>query len=141
MHKDKEKRMDETDKTTHLKEKIDQDIEQYETHKEQFNEKAETVKKQIEEKTIRNVRRNTYSFKRLFHAAFNLSADQAEYDEIDDRIESGVVLRGTNMCILILAIYCICGAEYEFYSSHHRCYAGFAFNGTNYGNWFFYCYL
>ena len=105
MHKDKEKRMDETDKTTHLKEKIDQDIKQYETHKEQFNEKAETVKKQIEEKTIRNVRRNTYSFKRLFHAAFNLSADQAEYDEIDDRIESGVVLRGTNMCILILAIF------------------------------------
>lgn len=105
MHKDKEKRMDETDKTTHFKEKIDQDIKQYEIHKEQFNEKAETVKKQIEEKTIRNVRRNTYSFKRLFHAAFNLSADQAEYDEIDDRIESGVVLRGTNMCILILAIF------------------------------------
>lgn len=105
MRKDKGNQADETEKNIHLKEKIDQDIKQYEIHKEQLNEKAETVKKQIEEKTIKNVRRNTYSFKRLLHAAFNLSADQAEYDEIDDRIESGVVLRGTNMCILILAIF------------------------------------
>ncbi|MCM1157154.1 MAG: TIGR00341 family protein [Bacteroidales bacterium] len=73
--------------------------------KEAFNEKAEAVKVQIEEKTIKNVRKSTYSFKRLFHAAFNLSADQADYEEIVERIESGVVLRGTNMCILILAIF------------------------------------
>ncbi|MDE5864776.1 MAG: TIGR00341 family protein, partial [Lachnospiraceae bacterium] len=50
-------------------------------------------------------KRNTYSFKGLFHAAFNLSADQADYEEISERIESGIVLRGTNMCILILAIF------------------------------------
>ncbi len=105
MRKDKKNQLEGTEKNIHLKEKIDHDIKQYERHKEQFNEKTETVKKQIEEKTIKNVRRNTYSFKRLLHAAFNLSADQAEYDEIDDRIESGVVLRGTNMCILILAIF------------------------------------
>ena len=41
----------------------------------------------------------------MFNAAFNLSADQADYEEIEERIESGIVLRGTNMCILILAIF------------------------------------
>lgn len=105
MKKHKDDQAEEVKGTVHLKEKLDQDIKQYEMQKEQFNEKAENVKKQIEEKTIKNVKRNTYSFKRLLHAAFNLSADQAEYDEISERIESGVVLRGTNMCILILAIF------------------------------------
>lgn len=66
---------------------------------------TETIKKQIDGKTIKNVRRTKYSFKRIFHAAFNLSADQASYEEISERIESGVELRGTNMCILILAIF------------------------------------
>ena len=37
MRKDKKNRMDETEKNIHLKEKIDQDIKQYEIHKEQFN--------------------------------------------------------------------------------------------------------
>lgn len=84
---------------SYLKEKIEYDKEQYQVHKEQLNEKTEEIKKQLNEK------KNTYSFKRIFHAAFNLSADQASYEEIDERIESGVVLRGTNMCILILAIF------------------------------------
>lgn len=75
-----------------LNERLDHD-------KEVLSEKAQGVKKQIGEK------RNTYSFKGLFHAAFNLSADQADYGEISERIESGIVLRGTNMCILILAIF------------------------------------
>lgn len=71
----------------------------------QLNEQTESIKRQIEEKTIKTVRKNNYSFKRIFHAAFNLSADQASYEEISERIESGVELRGTNMCILILAIF------------------------------------
>lgn len=71
----------------------------------QLNEQTESIKRQIEEKTIKTVRKNNYSFKRMFHAAFNLSADQASYEEISERIESGVELRGTNMCILILAIF------------------------------------
>ncbi|MDE6627440.1 MAG: TIGR00341 family protein [Lachnospiraceae bacterium] len=75
-----------------LNERLDHD-------REVLSEKAQGVKKQIGEK------RNTYSFKGLFHAAFNLSADQADYEEISERIESGIVLRGTNMCILILAIF------------------------------------
>lgn len=79
--------------------------EQHEVYKEQLNEQAEQLKRRIETSGIKDVKKNTYSFKRLFHAAFNLSADQADYDEIDERIESGVVLRGTNMCILILAIF------------------------------------
>ena len=66
---------------------------------------TDTIKKQIEEKTIKSVKKSKYSFKRLFHAAFNLSADQASYEEIREGIESGVELRGTNMCILILAIF------------------------------------
>lgn len=49
--------------------------------------------------------KGSYSFLQLFRDAFNLSADQASYDEIQERIHSGVVLRGTNMCILILAIF------------------------------------
>lgn len=68
-------------------------------------EREEHIKEQIEEKTIKNIRKSTYSFKRLFHAAFNLGIDQAPYDEINERIESGIMLRGTNMCILILAIF------------------------------------
>lgn len=83
----------------HLKEKVERDREQYQVHREQLNERTEEIKKQFYE------RKNTYSFKKIFHAAFNLSADQASYEEIDERIESGVVLRGTNMCILILAIF------------------------------------
>lgn len=83
----------------HLKEKVERDREQYQVHREQLNERTEEIKKQF------NERKNTYSFKKIFHAAFNLSADQASYEEIDERIESGVVLRGTNMCILILAIF------------------------------------
>lgn len=79
--------------------------EQHEVYKEQLNEQAEQLKRRIETSGIKEVKKNTYSFKRLFHAAFNLSADQADYDEINERIESGVVLRGTNMCILILAIF------------------------------------
>lgn len=105
MKENEEGQMKENKKASHLKERLEQDKKQHEIHREQLNEKTETIKKQIEEKTIKSVRRNTYSFKRLFHAAFNLSADQADYDEIDERIESGVVLRGTNMCILILAIF------------------------------------
>lgn len=105
MNENEENQIDGSTKASHLKEKLQQDKKQYDIHKEQLSEKTETIKKQIEEKTIKSVRKNTYSFKRLFHAAFNLSADQAGYDEIDDRIESGVVLRGTNMCILILAIF------------------------------------
>lgn len=85
--------------STYLKEKVEHDKENYQVHKEQLNERTEEIKKQLNEK------KNTYSFKRIFHAAFNLSADQASYEEIDERIESGVVLRGTNMCILILAIF------------------------------------
>lgn len=77
---------------SHLREKMEHD-------REQLNEKTEEIKRQISE------RKNTYSFKRIFHAAFNLSADQAGYEEIEERIESGVALRGTNMCILILAIF------------------------------------
>ncbi len=65
----------------------------------------ENMRRQPEAREIKAVRRNPYSFKRLFHAAFNLNSDQASYEEIADRIESGVVLRGTNMCILILAIF------------------------------------
>jgi len=79
--------------------------EQQEAYKEHLSEQAEQLKRRIETSGIKEVKKNTYSFKRLFHAAFNLSADQADYDEIDERIESGVVLRGTNMCILILAIF------------------------------------
>lgn len=105
MNENEENQINGSTKASHLKEKLQQDKKQYDIHKEQLSEKTETIKKQIEEKTIKSVRKNTYSFKRLFHAAFNLSADQAGYDEIDDRIESGVVLRGTNMCILILAIF------------------------------------
>lgn len=105
MRKDTGKQMKGTEKGSHLKEKIEEDIKQHEIHKEQLGEKTEAVKRQIEEKAIKNVRKNTYSFKRLFHAAFNLSADQADYDEINERIESGIILRGTNMCILILAIF------------------------------------
>ena len=70
-----------------------------------INGQADSIKKQMEGRTIKTVRRNRYSFKRIFHAAFNLSADQADYEEISERIESGVELRGTNMCILILAIF------------------------------------
>lgn len=73
--------------------------------KQKGNVSRQAGKKQIEEKTIINVKKNKYSFKRVFHAAFNLNADQAEYKEISERIESGVQLRGTNMCILILAIF------------------------------------
>ena len=69
-------------------------------HSESVKERIEVGKERIEER-----KKNAYSFKRLFNAAFNLSADQADYEEIEDRIESGIVLRGTNMCILILAIF------------------------------------
>lgn len=78
---------------------------QYEVHREHINEQVEQIKKEFDERGIKNVKKNTYSFKRLFHAAFNLSADQAPYEEIEERIESGIILRGTNMCILILAIF------------------------------------
>ena len=69
-------------------------------HSESVKERIEVGKERIEER-----KKNAYSFKRLFNAAFNLSADQADYEEIEERIESGIVLRGTNMCILILAIF------------------------------------
>lgn len=95
---EKEKKL-EQQMSTYLKEKVEHDKDHYQVHKEQLNERTEGIKKQL------NERKNTYSFKRIFHAAFNLSADQASYEEIDERIESGVVLRGTNMCILILAIF------------------------------------
>lgn len=72
---------------------------------ENLTAQADAIKKQIEEKAIKSVKKNKYSFKRLFHAAFNLSADQASYEEIREGIESGVEIRGTNMCILILAIF------------------------------------
>lgn len=78
---------------------------QYEVRREHINEQVEQIKKEFDERGIKNVKKNTYSFKRLFHAAFNLSADQAPYEEIEERIESGIILRGTNMCILILAIF------------------------------------
>lgn len=73
--------------------------ERKEERREQLIERTEEVKKQFQEK------RGSYSFKRIMKAAFNLSADQASYEEIDERIESGVELRGTNLCILILAIF------------------------------------
>lgn len=87
------------------KEQLQEQAESAKKQKEHLSGQAETIKKQIEEKKIKNVRKNKYSFKRIFHAAFNLSADQAGYEEISERIESGVELRGTNMCILILAIF------------------------------------
>lgn len=75
------------------------------TAQEKADESKGGRRKQIEARNIRSVRKNPYSFTRLLHMAFNLSGDQADYDEIADRIESGVALRGTNMCILILAIF------------------------------------
>lgn len=71
----------------------------------QVEEAAGGRKRQIEAKNIRNARKNPYSFKRILYNAFHLGADQASYEEIAERIESGVALRGTNMCILILAIF------------------------------------
>lgn len=85
---------------------LEQMNEKYEEKKEHINAQADQLKKHIEESGIKNVRKNTtYSFKRLFHSAFDLTTDQASYEEIEDRIRSGTVLRGTNMCILILAIF------------------------------------
>lgn len=91
--------------TVNGQEKLTEQTQPEKRKEKQLNEQTESIKKQIEEKTIKTVRKNNYSFKRLFHAAFNLSADQASYEEISERIESGVELRGTNMCILILAIF------------------------------------
>lgn len=101
MDTQKEEKAIKRDEQKHMpiKDKIEYDKEQYQIHKEQINERTEEIKKQISEK------KSTYSFRKIFHAAFNLNVDQAGYEEISERIESGVELRGTNMCILILAIF------------------------------------
>lgn len=83
-----------------ISERVEEISEQQKAYKEHISEQTEQIKKHIEDTGI-----NTYSFKRLFHTAFNLAADQAEYEEIEERIKSGIILRGTNMCILILAIF------------------------------------
>lgn len=83
-----------------ISEKVEELGEQQKAYKEHLSGQTEQIKKHIEDSGI-----NTYSFRRLFHAAFNLAADQAEYEEIEERIKSGIILRGTNMCILILAIF------------------------------------
>lgn len=43
-------------------------------------------------------------FKRIFGEAFSLTNDLASHEEIYDRFINGATLKGTNMCILILAI-------------------------------------
>jgi len=43
-------------------------------------------------------------FKRIFGEAFSLTTDLASHEEIYDRFVNGAALKGTNMCILILAI-------------------------------------
>lgn len=45
------------------------------------------------------------SFKEMFLEAFDLHWDNAPYDEIRKNIISGSRVKGTNMCILILAIF------------------------------------
>ena len=43
--------------------------------------------------------------KQILSDFFNLSGDQASMEEIAERIKSGATLKGSNMCILILAIF------------------------------------
>ncbi|MBR6887525.1 MAG: DUF389 domain-containing protein [Selenomonadaceae bacterium] len=45
------------------------------------------------------------SFKKAFGELFSLHEDSASMAEIVERIKSGGVLKGTNMCILVLAIF------------------------------------
>lgn len=44
-------------------------------------------------------------FKKAFGELFSLHGDSASMNEIIERIKSGGVLKGTNMCILVLAIF------------------------------------
>ena len=45
------------------------------------------------------------NFKKFFGELFSLHSDSASMTEIIERIHSGGVLKGTNMCILVLAIF------------------------------------
>ncbi|MBR3722348.1 MAG: DUF389 domain-containing protein [Selenomonadaceae bacterium] len=45
------------------------------------------------------------SLKKIFGELFNLHKDRASFEEIGERIYSGGTLKGTNMCILVLAIF------------------------------------
>ncbi|MBR7025409.1 MAG: DUF389 domain-containing protein [Selenomonadaceae bacterium] len=45
------------------------------------------------------------SFKKAFGELFSLHEDRASMSEIIERIHAGGVLKGTNMCILVLAIF------------------------------------
>lgn len=45
------------------------------------------------------------SIKKIFGELFSLNKDSASMTEIVERIQSGGVLKGTNMCILVLAIF------------------------------------
>ena len=45
------------------------------------------------------------NFKKFFGELFSLHSDSASMTEIVERIHSGGVLKGTNMCILVLAIF------------------------------------
>lgn len=48
---------------------------------------------------------NIEIFKKILANAFNISDDQASVEDIRERIESGAAIKGTNMCVLILAIF------------------------------------
>ena len=43
--------------------------------------------------------------KKIVKQAFNIHGDKASYDEIHNRIVSGAEIKGTNLCILVLAIF------------------------------------
>ena len=43
--------------------------------------------------------------KKVLLDVFDLNADRASMEEISERIESGALLKGTNMAILILAMF------------------------------------
>lgn len=43
--------------------------------------------------------------RKVLYDTFNLNADCASGEEIEERIRSGGQLRGTNMCIMILAMF------------------------------------
>lgn len=44
-------------------------------------------------------------FEKVLLDVFDLNADRASMEEISERIESGALLKGTNMAILILAMF------------------------------------
>jgi len=84
---------------------------------------------------LKNDLKNVPYIKQFFGEYLDLRKDKDNEALIVESIRNGVEFKGTNLWILIFAIFiCFIGLECEFYGSDYRCYVDISADGADYGS-------